>query len=58
MSQLNGKSALVTGGGTGIGESITIDLGTAGVEVTICGRREAPLENTVSKIKAEGGKAR
>ncbi|MDE0770334.1 MAG: SDR family NAD(P)-dependent oxidoreductase [Opitutaceae bacterium] len=58
MSQLNGKSALVTGGGTGIGEAITIDLGKAGVEVTICGRREAPLENTVSKIKAEGGKAR
>ena len=57
MTQLNGKTALVTGGGTGIGEAIAIDLAKAGVEVTICGRRAAPLEDTVSKITAHGGKA-
>ena len=58
MSQLNGKTALVTGGGTGIGEAIAIDLAKAGVQVTICGRREAPLKDTTSKIENEGGKAR
>lgn len=58
MSQLNGKTALVTGGGTGIGEAIAIDLAKAGVEVTICGRRAAPLEDTLGKITATGGKGR
>lgn len=58
MTQLNGKTALVTGGGTGIGEAIAIDLAKAGVEVTVCGRRAAPLEDTVEKIIATGGKAR
>ena len=58
MSNLKGKTALVTGGGTGIGEAIAIDLAKAGVEVTICGRRTAPLEDTVSQIEAKGGKAR
>ena len=57
MSQLNGKTALVTGGGTGIGEAIAIELAKTGAEVTICGRRVAPLEDTVSKITANGGKA-
>ena len=58
MPQLNEKKALVTGGGTGIGQAIAIDLAKAGVEVTICGRRAAPLEGTVKQIEAEGGKAR
>jgi NAD(P)-dependent dehydrogenase (short-subunit alcohol dehydrogenase family) len=39
-----GKHALVTGGGVGIGKSIALALAEAGVAVTICGRRKAPLE--------------
>ena len=58
MPQLNEKKALVTGGGTGIGQAIAIDLAKEGVDVTICGRRAAPLEDTVKQIEAEGGQAR
>jgi NAD(P)-dependent dehydrogenase (short-subunit alcohol dehydrogenase family) len=39
-----GKHALVTGGGAGIGRAIALRLAEAGVTVTICGRRKAPLE--------------
>lgn len=40
---LAGKSAFVTGGGSGVGAVIATRLAQAGAEVTICGRREAPL---------------
>jgi NAD(P)-dependent dehydrogenase (short-subunit alcohol dehydrogenase family) len=39
-----GKHALVTGGGTGVGRAIALALAQAGIDVTICGRRKAPLE--------------
>jgi NAD(P)-dependent dehydrogenase (short-subunit alcohol dehydrogenase family) len=39
-----GKYALVTGGGTGIGKAVALALAEAGVQVTICGRREAELK--------------
>ena len=58
MSHLNTKTALVTGGGTGIGRAIAIDLAKAGAQVTICGRRAGPLEDTVSQIESVGGRAR
>ncbi|MBP0482107.1 SDR family NAD(P)-dependent oxidoreductase [Sagittula salina] len=41
---LAGKSAVVTGGGSGVGAAIALRLAEAGAEVTICGRREGPLE--------------
>jgi NAD(P)-dependent dehydrogenase (short-subunit alcohol dehydrogenase family) len=38
-----GKHALVTGGGSGVGRAIAQTLAGAGIDVTICGRREAEL---------------
>ncbi|MER9600669.1 SDR family NAD(P)-dependent oxidoreductase [Mesorhizobium sp. M0243] len=38
-----GKHALVTGGGSGVGRAVALALAAAGIDVTICGRREAEL---------------
>jgi len=49
MTDLVGKHALVTGGGTGIGAAIAIALAAAGADVTICGRRREPLDKTAAR---------
>jgi citronellol/citronellal dehydrogenase len=48
-----GKVALVTGGGTGIGRAVARELVRTGAQVAICGRREEPL----TEVQAELGDA-
>ena len=48
MTHLNGKHALVTGGGTGIGQAIAIKLAELGATVTVTGRRIETLTETCS----------
>jgi 3-oxoacyl-[acyl-carrier protein] reductase len=57
MDNLTGKSAIVTGGGTGIGRAIAIALAKEGVKVVVCGRRDAPLDEVVQEILGIGGQA-
>ncbi|MGY9047899.1 3-hydroxyacyl-CoA dehydrogenase [Puniceibacterium antarcticum] len=45
---IQGKTAFVTGGGSGVGAVIAIALAEAGAKVTICGRRLASLEDVAS----------
>lgn len=52
---ISGKTAVVTGGGTGIGKGIALALAAEGARVAVCGRREQPLQDTVAQIVAEGG---
>ena len=40
---LEGRHALITGGGTGIGASCATHLNAAGAKVTVLGRRAEPL---------------
>ncbi len=49
MQPLAGKTALVTGGGTGIGAGIAAALASAGCRVAISGRREEVLRETAGK---------
>ena len=51
---LRGKKAVVTGGATGIGEAICVELAREGVQVAITSRNPATLECTLAKL---GGKA-
>lgn len=52
--RLDGKVALVTGGGTGIGQAIAKSYAAAGAQVVITGRREDKLQETCAQ--ASGGK--
>lgn len=54
---LAGKVALVTGGGTGIGEAAARALAAAGASVAITGRRKDRLDAVVAAIVADGGTA-
>lgn len=47
MFSLDGKHALVTGGGSGIGEAIAHALSDAGATISIVGRRQNLLENAL-----------
>lgn len=54
MKRLEGKVAIVTGGGRGIGHGITLALAKEGAKVTITGRNLETLEKTVAELKEMG----
>lgn len=51
---LTGKTAIVTGGGTGIGKAIALALGRAGVDVAIASRSIEHLEPVAAQIQQMG----
>lgn len=55
MEKLSGKVAIITGGGTGIGQGVALMLSGEGCRVVLSGRRKAPLEEVLKKINAKGG---
>src|SRR5258708_38741055 len=57
MGLIDGKVALVTGAGTGIGRDSAILLAREGATVVLTGRRMGPLEEVAAEIKKQGGQA-
>lgn len=54
---LEGKTALVTGAGTGIGRAIAHAFAAQGASVMLAGRRREPLETVRQEVEAAGGMA-
>jgi len=54
---LQGKVALVTGGGRGIGRAVSLKLAEYGVNVALCGRTQETLDKTAGDIRALGVQA-
>ena len=54
---LNGKVAIVTGGGGAIGAAICRQLAANGAKVIVTGRTRKTLDQVVEQIKANGGEA-
>ena len=52
---LAGRVALITGGGTGIGRAIALEMVSLGARIAICGRRPEPLAVVAEEIRAAGG---
>ncbi|MBP7284703.1 MAG: glucose 1-dehydrogenase [Leptospiraceae bacterium] len=55
MNHFEEKVAIVTGGTSGLGRSIAIELAKKGVKVGVCGRREKEGAETIELIEKEGG---
>ncbi|PZE91573.1 short-chain dehydrogenase [Curtobacterium sp. MCLR17_039] len=58
MSEFEGKVAVVTGGGSGIGESVAKELAAAGATVVVADINLAGAERVAASIAEAGGTAR
>jgi NAD(P)-dependent dehydrogenase (short-subunit alcohol dehydrogenase family) len=56
--RLDGKVALVTGAGRGIGRAIALALCEAGAELVLVSRTERELQAVAADVRAKGGRAR
>ena len=57
MPKLSEKIAIVTGGGSGIGQAIALELAREGCHIALCGRRLEPLQASAQAIEALGRQA-
>ncbi|MYW65559.1 glucose 1-dehydrogenase [Streptomyces sp. SID8379] len=56
-TRFSGRTALVTGAGSGLGRAIALALAAEGANVVVAGRTPAPLAETVALIEEAGGTA-
>ena len=51
---LEGKTIVVTGGGSGLGKAMSLALAEAGADVVVAARRQNLLDETASEIQNIG----
>jgi len=56
--RLDGKLALVTGAGRGIGRAVAVALASAGAELALASRTASQLEDAAAEIAKAGGRAK
>jgi NAD(P)-dependent dehydrogenase (short-subunit alcohol dehydrogenase family) len=56
LLSLEGKTAVVTGGTSGIGRAISLGLADAGADVVATARRQAEVDSTAAEVEARGRK--
>lgn len=54
---LEGKVAIITGGGTGLGKAMALALAKEGADIVVTGRRVAPVEQTAKEVSGLGRRA-
>lgn len=57
MGQLDGKIAIVTGAGQGVGQGIALALAAEGAKIAVSGRTASKLDATCQLIKERGGES-
>jgi NAD(P)-dependent dehydrogenase (short-subunit alcohol dehydrogenase family) len=56
LLSLEGKTAVITGGTSGIGRSLSLGLADAGADVVATARRQKEVEETAAEVEARGRK--
>ena len=57
MSRLDGKVALITGSGRGIGQALALKLASEGARLVVNDLDPAPVQSTLELIRTQGGEA-
>lgn len=56
LFDFTGRAAIVTGGGSGIGEATALMLARCGADIVIAARKQAPLDEAAARIRGETGR--